>query len=170
MPINSTQTYIMSLLDGLPMPNGGYNLEAYITPPDPEVDAVYPHAYIWPTTGDESRDPLKGGTVPRALTAGAPSGTKGIEHTIDIIMIWFAADDDPDVDTWFTGMVDAVMAVLRVAPNPAIVADTYTNVLTNLVDIGEKMTYHITVRALADQAYNRYDCLITMPVLEIIQS
>lgn len=168
MSINATQVYMQTLLNGLPMPGSAPNLVAYITPPEPEVDATTPHAYIWPSSGIESRNPSLGGTVPRAAFQGAPSGFKPIVHTLHIYLIWFQANDDPQADTWFPGMLDTIMATLRVSQDPIKVTDPYSNVESWLIDVGERMTYQITVSALEDQRYHRYDGLITCSLNELI--
>lgn len=171
MSIVATQVYLQTLLQGLVWPFTGVEaLQAYITPPDPEVTANVPKAYIWPSHGDESRAVVRGGTVPRALTLGGPSGTKGVIHDLEVYLVWFGQDDDPDSDNLFPGMVDAVMSALRVSADPKVVTDPYTAISTTLIDVGEQMTYQITLRALADQAFNRYDCLISLSINEIIAS
>ena len=169
MPINSVQVYIQNLLDGLIMPAGAGQLVAYITPPDPNEETGLPTAYIWPSDGDESRNPSKGGTVPRNTGIGTPSGYKSFEHRMDVWIVWYGQDDDPNSDTWFPGMIDAVMLTLRTSPDPAVAQDPYTGQLTTLVDVGENMSYRITIRAIADQRYNRYDGQITLDLLEIMQ-
>jgi hypothetical protein len=171
MTIVATQVYLRGLLDGLVWPFTGVEaLQAYITPPDPEVTANVPKAYIWPSRGDESRAVSRGGTVPRALTLGGPSGFKGVIHDLEVYLVWFGQDDDPDADNLFPGMADAVMAALRVSADPAVVADPYTGVESTLIDVAEQMTYQITLRALVDQSYNRYDCLISLSINELIAS
>lgn len=164
MGLNTAQVYIKNLIDGLAMPNG-LSLEAYITPPDPEVDYQNPHAYVWPSNGEEQRL-----TIPRATSGGSVSGDKCIKHVIDIFIVWFSANDDPDADTWFPGMVDAVMALLRVTPTPAVVTDPYTNVSSQIINTGELMTYRIAISAVEDERYNRYDSLITCHIEEIFAS
>jgi hypothetical protein len=171
MPINSTLAYFKQLLNGLAMPAGTPPLIAYITPPNPETDASgAPRAFIWLPAGDESRDPAKNGTVPRALYKGAPSGFKGLDHNTHIYVVWDQEADDPDADSWFPGIVDAIMWQLRVSADPAPVTDPYDGVQSQLIDLGERMTYQITVSALEQQRMYRYDCLITAPVLELLQS
>lgn len=170
MPIASTCQHIKSLLDGLPMPGGVPDMVAYITPPDPNVEAQIPVAYVWPPDGDESRNPAKGGTISRNTGPGTASGFKAIEHLIDVYVVWFGADDDPDADNQFPGIVDAVMAALRTSPDPQVVTDPYTNVQSQLIDVGERMTYRTTISALSDQAYNRYDALILCPIIEHLQA
>ena len=169
MPIVAVQTYIQNLLDGLIMPGGAGNLVAYITPPDPNQETDLPTAYIWPSDGDESRDPAKGGTVPRNTGINTDSGYKVYLHHMDVYLIWNGQDDDPQADAWFPGMVDAVMLVLRTSQDPVPAQDSWTGGMSTLIDVGENMSYRITLRSLADQRYNRYDALISLEVIEIMQ-
>jgi hypothetical protein len=179
LPINSVQVYVQNLLNGLIMPAGAGNLVAYITPPDPNEETDLPTAYIWPSDGDESRNNTKGGTVPRNPGFSSTvttldqllsqSGYKTFEHHLDVYVIWNGQDDDPNADTWFPGMIDAIMFTLRTSPDPAVAQDPYTGQLTTLIDVGENMSYRVTLRSLADQRYNRYDALITLELLEIMQ-
>jgi hypothetical protein len=176
MPINSTLQYIKSLLDELPMPGGAPPLRAYISPP-PVDDNPFgePHAFIWPTSGEENRNPDRGGTIPRALTKPIPgqnpnSGTKAIDHAVHVYIIWDQANDDEQADSWFPGMVDAVAWQLRVSLDPATITDSYDGTISALIDVGETIPYSITVRFLATQRMWRYDCLLPLPILEIIQS
>jgi hypothetical protein len=170
MPIASACQYIKSLLDGLPMPGDSTPaMAAYITPPDPNEETQIPTAYVWPSEGDEDRDPNRAGSVPRNTGPGTYAGNKGIEHSIAVYLVWFAADDQPDIDNQFPGMVDAVMAVFRTSDDPAEVTDPYVPAtVTTLIDVGEKMTYRIELRSLVNQAYNRYDALVELSVLEVI--
>jgi len=170
MPINSVQVYLQQLINGLPMPYALPALAAYITPPDPNVEADIPTAYVWPSDGEESRDAQKGGTVPRNTGPGTPSGWKNIEHSIDVWLVWFGQDDDPLADTVFPGIVDEVMQALRTSPERPLAVDPRTGQQSWLLDIGEKMSYRISLRALSDQAYNRYDGLVTVPVIEVFQA
>jgi hypothetical protein len=145
------------------------NMVAYITPPDPNVEAATPTAYVWPTDGRESRSAP--GTIPRNTGPGTPSGFKPIEHTIDVFIVWFGADDDPQADSLFPGMVDAVMAALRTSPDSQPLQDPYNPSITStLYDLGEQITYQIVISALADQAYDRYDCLLRCMITELIQA
>jgi hypothetical protein len=170
MPIVSCQNAILGILQGLPMPNGNYLLEAYITPPDPETDYSNPHIYIWPTKGVESRNPADGGAIPRNTGVGTPSGTKPIRHHLEAFLRWYANNDDPGADSWFPAMVDCIMWALRTATDPLVVTDPFTDIETQLVGIGEDMTYMVTIRATEDEAYNMYDALITLPLWEIIHA
>jgi hypothetical protein len=170
MPIASSLGYVKGLLVGLPMPGSLPAMNAYITPPDPNTETDIPTAYVWPTEGAEGRDPEKGGAVPRNSGPGTASGTKGTEHAIDVYVVWFGADDEPDIDSLFPGIVDAVMAAFRFSDDPAAAVDPYTGEQSTLVDIGERMSYRITLRSLVEQAYNRYDALVGLSVTEIIRA
>lgn len=171
MPIVTAQTYINKLLNGLVWPTLMTNLpslESQITPLDPQVEAQIPQAYVWPTRGNESRNPKMGGTVPRASTFGGPSGLKSEVHKLGVWVVWFQADDDQDADNLFPGMVDWIMKTIRGAPDPTpIQTDPWSEIESYLLDIGEDMDYEITLRDLLEQRYNRYDALITLTVSEV---
>lgn len=173
MSIVATQVYLQGLINNLawPFPTSPTpvpNLVAYITPPDPNVEATVPTAYVWPSNGDENRDGARGGTVPRALTLGGASGFKGVIHAIDVYLVYFLANNDPDADNLFPAMVDQVMSALRVSADPVKVTDPYTAIDSWLIDVGERMTYQITVRSLVDQGFNRYDALLALSINELI--
>src|ERR1700760_2892539 len=91
MPIVNVQSFLLSLLNDLPMPYGQPNATAVITPPDPRVQARIPAIYIWPADGEENRSSDLGGTVPRNSGVGTASGTKGIRHEIDVYITWTSA-------------------------------------------------------------------------------
>lgn len=169
MPINTAQVYINDLLNGLVWPFTGVPpLQSQITPPDPNVEANIPQAYIWPSRGKESRDPRRGGTIPRATSANSPSGLKVQTHRLNIWLVWWGQDDDPDSDTLFPGMLDAMMDTLRLTPDTTpLLLDPWTNRESYLIDIGEDMDYQITLRAVEDERYNRYDGLITCVINEV---
>lgn len=169
MPINTTQVYINNLINGLVWPFTGVPaLQSQITPPDPNVEANIPQAYVWPARGTESRNPKMGGTIPRATSDTSPSGLKAQRHRLEIFLIWWGQDDDPDSDTLFPGMVDTIMDTLRVSPDTTpVLNDPWTNRQSYLIDVGENMDYEITIRSLIDERYNRYDALITCNIYEI---
>jgi hypothetical protein len=169
MPINTTQVYVKNLLNGLAWPFTGVPaLACQITPPDPNVEANIPQGYVWPSRGKENRDPRRGGTIPRATGPNSPSGLKTQTHRLDVYLVWWGQDDDPDSDTLFPGMVDWVMETLRLAPDTTpVLLDPWTNRESYLIDIGEDMNYELTVRAVADERFNRYDALITCVISEV---
>jgi hypothetical protein len=168
--VNSVQFYIKGLLEQLIIPGPVGTLEVFITPPDPKEDADRPTAYVWPADGSEKRRSLPRNNGPATVPSG--SGWKDQVHRVQIYLIWFAGDDEADVDSAFPSVVDAVLFTLRTSsPNPAYATDPVTGVITQLVNIGEEQSYEIVpVHALADQRWNRYDARITVSVLEEFQS
>jgi hypothetical protein len=178
MPLVSVQTFLLSLLDDLPMPYGQPNAQAAITPPDPRTQARIPAIYIWPADGDENRSTELGGTVPRNTGFGTSSGTKGIMHSIDVYITWFSSnnrqgqDGGPiQQDPVFPGMVDALMAALRYSqPNPATITDPSTGVESDIYNVGESMRYRTGVESTADERWLRYDCLVTCMIWEIFRA
>ena len=170
MPLNSVTTYLLDLLDGIPLPGPAGEsgaLACFITPPDPGNLEV-PTAYLWPVTGVETRL-----TTPRA---GGPNvtqpGWKHINHRVQLVLAFVGAGDDPNADTTFPAVIDAVMAVLRPSPDEALITDPVTGVLSSLLlGIGEDMTYDFAVvRTLQDQRYLRYDARLTINVNEYFQA
>ena len=65
MPVVVVQSFLLSILDGLEMPYQVTAANAYITPPDPRIQATVPAIYIWPSDGSENRSAELGGTIPR---------------------------------------------------------------------------------------------------------
>lgn len=171
MGIVVAQAYLLSLLDGLPMPYGRPNAKAYITPPDPRVQARVPAIYIWPSDGTENRSNTLGGTLPRNTGPNTASGTKGIAHELDVYITWFSSGSGTAQDPVFPGMVDAVMYALRFStPNPVTMTDPNTLATSDLYNTGEQMRYRIGVESTADERYKRYDCLVGCTVWEIFRA
>ena len=178
MGLASTVNYLKDYLNGLEWqftnltsPPGP--LQAYITPPNPNVLASMPSAYLWFNRGTEARDGAKygAGTVPRASYPGGPSGTKAIEHTVPVYVVWDGGSPtDPVVNSLFPGMVDAIMAALRVAPDPALITDPWTGQQTQLVDIGERISYLTSLRALEPMRLERLDALLELTVVEVFSA
>jgi hypothetical protein len=166
-PLNSTQLYIKGLVDGLILPGNNRPLEAFITPEDPR-DEPNPAIYIWPARGDEHRQ-----ASPRVNVLRTPNsaGWKIIDHEIELFLMWFDDDGDAQSDTTFPAVIDTVMFTLRSNANPAVIYDPYTALGSQLIDVGERMTYQLAgVRAVADQRFLRYDALITLSITEELQS
>ena len=121
------QAYLLCILNGLEMPDNIPAAKAYITPPDPRVQAKVPAIYIWPTDGEENRSTELGGTIPRNNGPGTPSGTKGLQHQFDVYVTWFS-NNGRQADPMFPAIVDTVMMALRYSmPNPAELTDPATN-------------------------------------------
>jgi hypothetical protein len=171
LPIVAAQSFLLSLLDGLPMPYGRPNANAYITPPDPRVKAKVPAIYIWPAEGDENRSEQLGGTIPRNTGVGTSSGTKGMLHRMDVYMTWFSTGSGESQDPVFPGMVDAVLFALRFSqPNPVYITDPNTNLTSTIYNVGEQMTYRTGIESTADERQKRYDALITCHLWEIFNA
>lgn len=170
MPINSCQTYLLGLLQGLPLPGpagarGG--LQVFITPPDPG-NLTVPTCYIWPMGGEEKRL-----TPPRA---GGPNvevpGWKHIMHRVPLFLAFVGVANDPTADTNFPAVIDAVMAALRPSEDEVLITDPVTGQISSLLlGIGEEMGYeYAVVHTLADQRLLRYDARLTITVNEYFQS
>jgi hypothetical protein len=171
VPIVNAQSYLLSLLDDLPMPAGKPNAKAYITPPDPRVQGRIPAIYIWPSDGEENRSAELGGTIPRNTGPGTSSGTKGILHKMDVYLTWFSGESGKVQDPVFPSMVDAVMFALRFCmPNPAYITDPNTNLTSTIYNTGEDISYRIGVESTADERIKRYDALMTVSMWEIFQA
>jgi hypothetical protein len=156
------------LLNGLVVPGNRRTLEAYITPEDPR-DEENPAAYIWPSQGTEERQavPRVGADIYNPLQAG----WKTLTHDLDIWLTWFNDDSDTNADISFPAVVDVVMFTLRSTANPWVVIDPLTGLESQLIDVGERMTYRLAgVRATADQRWLRYDAQLTLTIIEELQS
>lgn len=171
MGVVVAQAFLQSLLNDLPMPYGRPNAKAYITPPDPRVQAKVPAIYVWPSDGEENRSNTLGGTLPRNSGPNTPSGTKGVTHELDVYLTWFSSGSGTAQDPVFPGMCDAVMYALRFStPNPVTVTDPNSFLESELYNTGEVMRYRIGVESTADERYKRYDCLIQCSVWEIFRA
>ena len=184
MSLAAVQQYVKSLLDQMPWPasmTGLPPLACYITPPNPNVQSEIPTAYVWMQRGRETRDTdrLKTGTVPRAAVPGGPSGTKAVEYTIPVWLVWMMTTDDPDVDNLFPGMTWQVMKTLRGAAyaangtsfsqTPAKLTDPWDSSDQSwLIDLGEDMSFETYERLLEDQRFMRLDAVIDCSVSEVI--
>ena len=171
MPIVSCQKFLFSLLDDLPFPYGIPNAQAFVTPPDPRVQARIPAIYIWPADGDENRTEQLGGTIPRNTGPNTPSGTKGILHRFDVYLTWFSAGSGTEQDPKFPGMVDAVMYALRTSqPNPFYATDPNSGLGSTIYNTGEVITYRTGVESTADERIKRYDALLQVDMWEIFNA
>jgi hypothetical protein len=170
IPLNSVSVYLLQLLDGLVLPGPAGTsgqLAAYITPPDPGNLAV-PSAYLWPVQGTESRL-----TTPRGGQPGVTApGWKHIVHRVQLALAFVGAGDDPQADTTFPSVIDAVMAALRPSPDEVLMTDPVTGQVSSaLIGVGEDMTYdYAVVRTLEDQRYLRYDARLAITVNEYFQA
>ena len=170
MPIVSAQTYVKGILAGM-VPPGDTGIrqpiDSLITPLDPDVnpDGIA-RCYVWPAKGPEKRL-----AIPRNSGKGTPAGWKQITHQLEIFMVWMDSPDDPAADVNFPLFIDFVMDELRTSPNPAQFTDPDTGRASNMVNLGEVMTYdYVPPRTLESQAMRRYDARIQCSLLELFQS
>ena len=171
MPLVTVQSFLLSLLDDLPMPYGVPNAQAFITPPDPRINQKVPAIYIWPSDGQENRSSQLGGTVPRNTGVNTPAGTKGIRHRSDVYVTWFSTGQGTRQDPIFPGIVDAIMFALRYSqPNPAYITDPNTKITSTLYNAGEDMSYRIGIDSTADERMKRYDALVNVTIWEIMNA
>ena len=171
MPIVVVQSFLLSLLDGLELPYNVPAAKAYITPPDPRVQAKIPAIYIWPSDGTENRSAELGGTIPRNTGPGTASGTKGLHHQFDVYVTWFSSNSGKKQDPVFPAIVDTIMLALRYSqPNPAYLTDPATNLTSTVYNTGENLHYRIGVESTDDERWLRYDSLLTVSVWEIINA
>lgn len=175
MPVNSTLSYVRSLIDGTTVSgNAGTAIEAFISPPDPKEDSFNPAAYVWASRGPEkrnsgSRSPAPGG-APRPAPL-PPAGWKLTVHTVEIYLTWFDENTDPQQDSSFPLVLDLVQNILRTCNMPVNLTDPATGMSCQLVNLGENMSYeYVPVRSTASQRYHRQDALITAPVEEWFQA
>lgn len=167
----SVQSFLLSLLDNLEMPYSIPAAKAYITPPDPRIQAKVPAIYIWPSDGVENRSSELGGTIPRNTGPGTASGTKGLQHQFDVYVTWFAPGAGTQQDPKFPAIVDTVMLALRYSqPNPAEITDPATNLTSTIYNVGEQIRYRTGVEATADERWLRYDALLDVACWEIIRA
>ena len=171
LSIVTIQAYLLSILNGLEMPANIAAAQAFITPPDPRVQARVPAIYIWPADGQENRSGELGGTIPRNTGPNTPSGTKGLLHQFDIYVTWFSSNNGRQADPLFPGIVDTIMFALRTSqPNPAEMTDPYTGQTSTIYNVGEDQKYRIGVEATADERWLRYDSLIGCSIWEILNA
>ena len=167
----TVQAFLLALLDNLELPYNIPAAKAYITPPDPRVQAKVPAIYIWPSDGTENRSPELGGTIPRNTGPNTASGTKGLLHQFDVYVTWFSSNSGRQQDPVFPAIVDTVMLALRYSqPNPYQATDPATNLTSAIYNVGETMRYRTGVEATNAERWLRYDALIQVSIWEIINA
>lgn len=170
MGLISAQSYVASLLVGMVPPGDtGINgpIDALITPLDPDVnpDGIA-RCYVWPAHGPEKRI-----AFPRNSGPGTPAAWKQLSHELQVFLVWMDSPDDQSADVNFPLLIDYVMFLLRTSPNPADWTDPETGVVSNMVNLGEEMSYDfVPPRSLEQQMYRRYDARISITLLELFQS
>lgn len=161
------QLHIKSLVDGLELPLGQGNLQAFITPPNPG-DSLDPVVYIWGSRGEERRH-----SMPRAQPGRFSTGAfKLITHHVDLWLVWCGYSDDEMSDSAFPAVMEAVMAVLRNTQLQVLnVIDPVTGGTSNIEAIGEDIDYeYAPVQSLQAQQMLRYLARLTLKIVEKIQA
>lgn len=125
MPLNSVQTYVRDLLDGLQIPGGGAPLEAYITPPTVE-DIDRPKAYV---QGARLRGQRQ--TAPRG------PGFKRLNWLVDVYITYETTPDSATVDQEMPLIIDAIMSKTWTTVMPLFIQDQVTGVRSQVLAIGE---------------------------------
>lgn len=130
MPLNSVQSYVKGLLDGLPIPGPmNQTLEAFITPPSvDELDG--PKAYVWGARMVGNRQ-----TMPRG------QGFKRLTWQVDVYLTYETYPDNPSLDEEFPLIVDAVMAKAWTTPMPLFISDPTTGLQSQILAVGEKFDF-----------------------------
>lgn len=161
------QLYVKGLLDGLVLPLGQGNLQAFITPPNPG-DSLDPVVYIWGSRGEERRR-----SMPRAQPGFFSTGAfKFITHHLDLWLVWCGYSDDEQSDSAFPAVMEAVMAALRNTQMQVLnVIDEVTGATSDIAFIGEEIDYeYAPVQSLSAQQMLRYLARLSVKIVEKIQA
>jgi hypothetical protein len=161
MSLVTVMQYVKGVLDGLEIPGNTGPLTAFIVAPDPdENEWGTPRAMIWTANGGTSRLGL--GRDPHAGTGGS----KIRKHRLAIYLWYPMADEEPDEDSAFPGVLDAVMAALEYTPDPVVLQNA-VGPPSQMAGLGEEMTWQMAdPLALASQRWEKFMALITAPVIE----
>ena len=155
MGVNTVQSHVKTLLNGLTIPNYREPLATYITPPNPGK-LPGPACYVWATAGNNHRQ-----TMPRGA---------GFRETTWGVSIWLMAPGiatDPLSDVKFAGLIDTVINALVTDTMPIFETDSVTGQQYQLLSIGEEFTVQQSpVHALSDQRLLLFEALIDLTVKE----
>ena len=161
------QTSSNDCLNGLSLPLPQLTtLTAYVAPPA-LGDMSTPLCYIWGAHITEKRE-----TMPRAPVGNLGAGAfKNVRYEMQLWLYYAEFADDPNADSAFPVVIDAVMACLRNTQMGVTITDPVTGVQTTVKMIGEDMEVgYDPVEALEDQRMQLYEGLITVSVWELIQA
>jgi hypothetical protein len=155
--LNSVQSYVKSLVDGIPAPNRAFpDTKAYIQPPVPG-DLGTPSVFVWGATFNEQRQAGKRG-----------QGYKEANYRVHVWLMYVVEIDNPDKDYVFPLFIDIVLAQLRGTALAVPITDPITAIGTQLLSIGEKMEVQYAVpRTLEDQRYLLYSALVITNLKEV---
>lgn len=167
MPLNTVQTHLYSILNGLVLPGQQQTLQAYIAPPTPG-DLDQPQVYIWGGQWSDKRQ-----TAPRITSAPSytQSGYRKLVWAVQLFVMYQTISDAPGVDQAFPLILDAITYALWTAQMPTSMSDPTTNYISQLLSIGESIDGQMApVVAVTDDGIVLYDALITVQVIEKVQA
>jgi hypothetical protein len=158
MGMNIIQQHAKSITDGIVAPLYKKPLVAYITPPNPGK-LPGPAAYVWVTSGRVSR---------RSMPRG--HGFRKTEWTVSIWLMCPDTATNPNADSAFASLIDAVVHAWVTTPMPIPLVDPLTGETTQLLSIGEQFVIEQSpAHTLADQRLFLYEALIQFTVQEDAQ-
>ena len=167
MTLNAVQHYVKGLLDGLTLPFAQEgSLTAYVAPPS-VGDQINPLCFIWGSVGDKSR---RAGSRAKP---GLPS-TGGFKKAIwqtDLWLYYVEDADDPDADSLFPAVIDAICGVLENTLMPVAVTDPTTRAVSTVLQIGETVKIdYAPVRSLEGQRLVQYEARLIVDIEESYQA
>ena len=155
MGLNSVQQLAKSITTGITSPLYRQPLATYITPPNPGK-LTGPAAYVWITQGNNRRQ-----TAPRGY------GFRSMDWTVNIWLMCPGNATDPNADSAFASMVDAIIEAWVTTPMPIAITDPVSGRTSQVVAIGERFSVQQSpVHALQDQRLLMYEALFEFTVEE----
>lgn len=157
MGLNSVQLYAKSLTTGVTSPLYDKALVTYINPPNPGK-LLGPAAYVWVTMAPNRRQ-----TAPRGY------GFRKVTWVVNIWLMSPGKSTDPQADSAFACLVDAVVGVWVSTPMPLMYTDPQTGQETQFLSVGEEFEIEQSpVHSLSDQRLVLYEGLIRMTLKEAL--
>lgn len=163
MPLNTVQSYLKGLLNGLSVPLQSAPLDCFITPPALQ-DLDGPHCYVW-----GGRVSVRRQTMPRT------AGFKAYPWTMSIWLVYESADtvagqQNTTIDNEFPVIIDAVTNTLSVATMVDVVTDPTTGQYSQIQSVGETWTLdYPTLRLPETMRMLYYAACISTEILEVVQ-
>jgi hypothetical protein len=129
--------YTKGIVDGLQSPQLN-PLRAVVQPPVLSDIAAQPWAFIW-----AARSPIDRQTAPRVIRQPGggvlPGGYQKAKWTIPIRLYTIMAQDDPNIETAFPGLIDAVILAVTTTPIAIIETDPLTGQQFQILMFGEHL-------------------------------
>jgi hypothetical protein len=157
IPLNAVQLYVKQQLSGLQLPlTAQGQLQAFISPPNPNKIDQMPLCYIWGATTSEA---------PRA------TGYQQVMYNVDLWLYWVDDADDQIADSNFPVIIDAVTSTLRALKTVTGTkfTDPQTGQQSDIISVGRKMkTDYYPVKSLNVETMMLYLARIIVQVEEWI--